>query len=121
MGLREKLRNPEFDEEYIKTVCVPVVPLAMWCRSIGVYLSRTKFKGGPQIRPLAAVGATSGVGEFQDSRLPPVDMIFEPDLGRLSPEELRRVPNLTISRPDVGRIMFHGETDCTDIAFEHIV
>ena len=30
--LCDKLANPQFDEEHIKTVCVPIVPLAMWCR-----------------------------------------------------------------------------------------
>eukprot|EP00913_Durusdinium_trenchii_P025757 g24173.t1 len=56
--LRDKLAHPHFDEELIKTVSVPMVPLAMWCRAIGVYLSKTKYRGGPEIRPVAGAGAT---------------------------------------------------------------
>merc|ERR1719498_428831 len=48
-------------------------------------------------------------------------MIFEPDLETLSPAELVNVENLTISRPEVGKITFHGSTDCTDLDFERIV
>merc|ERR1719254_301496 len=48
-------------------------------------------------------------------------MIFEPDLTLLSAEELRHVNNLSISRANVGKVTFHGETDCTDLDFERIV
>merc|ERR1712007_173343 len=47
--------------------------------------------------------------------------IFDPDIDRLSLEELKRVKDLTISRPAVGSITFHGETDCTELDFEHVV
>jgi hypothetical protein len=118
--LRERLGHADFDEELIKTVCVPVVPLAMWCRAIGIYLSKTKYRGGPEIRPLAG-----GVRYLQrPERRPPTPgayMIFDPDLEQLGSEELRRVQDLTISRQDVGQIMFHGETDCTGLDFERIV
>jgi len=121
--LRERLANPDFDEELIKTVCVPVVPLATWCRAIGVYLSKTKFRGGPEIRPVAGAGAASPP-QHQGDRRPVVGgtyMNFDPDLDRLEPEELRRVRELTISRPAVGKITFHGETDCTGLDFDRIV
>jgi len=48
-------------------------------------------------------------------------MIFDPDLETLSPNELTCVKDLTISRPDVGEITFHGETDVTNLDFERIV
>eukprot|EP00401_Gymnodinium_catenatum_P001397 CAMPEP_0117470478 /NCGR_PEP_ID=MMETSP0784-20121206/7236_1 /TAXON_ID=39447 /ORGANISM="" /LENGTH=1045 /DNA_ID=CAMNT_0005264567 /DNA_START=66 /DNA_END=3204 /DNA_ORIENTATION=- len=126
--LRERLQHQDFDEELIKTVCVAVVPLAMWCRAIGVYLSKTKFKGGPDIRPVAAAGAASPPPQPRGAGAPPVRpstpgalMIFDPDIDRLSLEELKRVKDLTISRPAVGSITFHGETDCTELDFEHVV
>jgi len=122
--LRDCLQRPDFDEEQIKSVCVPVVPLAMWCRAIGVYLSKTKFRGGPEIRPAAGAGASSPAPPTrQVERLatPESYMIFEPDLRSMSPEELTCVPNLTISRPNVGSICFHGSTDCTYLDFERVV
>jgi len=125
--LRERLGHPDFDEELIKTVCVPVVPLAMWCRAIGVYLSKTKFKGGGEIRPVAAAGAAAQSPSRQQgsggsrATTSGAYMIFEPDIETLSAEELRSVPELSISRPAVGKITFHGNTDCTGLDFEHIV
>jgi len=121
--LRERLRNQDFDEELIKTVCVPVVPLAMWCRAIGVYLSKTRFRGGPEIRPVAAAGANPLPQPRQMPVTAPGEsyMVFDPDLSTLDAEQLRCVQELTISRPAVGKISFHGETDCTDIDFERLV
>merc|ERR1719433_26606 len=121
--LRERLRNQDFDEELIKTVCVPVVPLAMWCRAIGVYLSKTRFRGGPEIRPVAAAGANPLPQPRQMPVTTPGEsyMVFDPDLSTLNAEQLRCVQELTISRPAVGKVSFHGETDCTDLDFERLV
>jgi len=123
--LRDRLQHPGFDEEQIKSVCVPVVPLAMWCRAIGVYLSKTKFRNGPEIRPVAAAGAPASALVLMAERpVAPTEasyMTFEPDLASLTPEELRCVRELTISRPSVGQITFHGETDCSDLDLERIV
>ncbi|CAK0885368.1 unnamed protein product [Prorocentrum cordatum] len=47
--------------------------------------------------------------------------VFEPDVFRLGPEELKRVPGLTISREGVGQIAFHGETDCSGVDFGRAV
>jgi len=124
--LQARLEDPEFDEEFIKSVCVPVVPLAIWCRAIGVYLSKTKFPGGPEVRPLAGAGTTTTTNtnsqrQYAGPSSGDVPMIFEPDLQQLSPEELRHVRDLTVSRPNVGSITFHGETDCTGLDFASIV
>merc|ERR1719265_2583138 len=48
-------------------------------------------------------------------------MVFVPDIEQLDADQLRTVPDLTISRPSVGQITFHGETDCTGLDFERIV
>lgn len=124
--LRDCLQQPEFDEEQIKSVCVAVVPLAMWCRAIGVYLSKTKFRGGPEIRPVAGAGAAIPVQmpspqPLERQATPGSAIVFEPDIRNMSQEELRCVQNLSISRPDVGTICFHGPTDCTELDFERIV
>jgi len=119
--LRDKLSHRDFDEELIKTVSVPVVPLAMWCRAIGVYLSKTKYQGGPEIRPVAGAGAAAPAQRYQDRRSSLAAMVVEPDLSEMSPEQLRRVQDLRISREGVGTIRFEGETDCTGLDFENIV
>jgi len=123
--LREKLESPEFDEEHIKTVCVPVVPMAMWCRGIGVYLSKTRFRGGPEIRPLAGAGFVSPPPPPLPQAAPqyqtPGSITFEPDITTMSAEEIRRVPELTVSRSAVGKVTFHGETDCTGLDFTRIL
>jgi hypothetical protein len=122
--LRDRLQHPDFDEEQIKQVCVPVVPLAMWCRAIGVYLSKTKFRGGPEIRPVAGAGAAGTMQPHgQLDQLPPNEsyLVFDPDIRNMSDDELRCVQNLTVSRPNVGTISFHGITDCTNLDFERIV
>jgi len=122
--LREYLSHAEFDEEFIKTVCVPVVPLATWCRAIGVYLSKTKFIDGQEVRPVAGAGAASPPSKHQHHDYVPssdVQMIFDPDISLMGPRELRHVRELTISRSEVGSITFHGETDCTGLDFARIV
>lgn len=120
--VRDKLANPQFDEEHLKTVCVPVVPLAMWCRAIGVFLSKTKYRrSGPEIRPLAGAGTTTPQQPRSRQASSQAAMQVSPDLSSLSPEELRRVQDLTISCQDVGTITFHGETDCTGLDIESVV
>eukprot|EP00439_Symbiodinium_sp_Y106_P040267 s521_g4.t3 len=119
--LRDKLTHPHFDEELIKTVSVPIVPLAMWCRAIGVHLSKTKYRGGPEVRPVAGAGASVPQPRYEDRRSSAVAMTIQPDLSRMSSEELRHVRDLTISREGVGTITFEEETDVTGLDFETIV
>lgn len=125
--LKEHLAHPDFDEELIKTVCVPVVPLAIWCRAIGVYLSKTKFRGGTEVRPVAAAGAASPSAPRQERASTTLNagesnyIVFEPDIEQMDYEELRHVRDLAISRPGVGRITFQGETDCRGVDFERVV
>jgi len=130
--LRERLQHPEFDEELIKTTCVPAVPLATWCRAIGVYLSKTKYRGGPGVRPVAAAVATHHHSERRADRAstptartpsPTASehITFDPDIRLMGPEELLAVKELTICRPDVGTVTFHGSTDCSNLDLEHVV
>merc|ERR1712008_398554 len=104
--LRELLAHSDFDEELIKTISVSLVPLATWCRAVGVYLSKTKFRGGPEIRPVASGYWAAATGDA---------LLFEPDIQRLTIEELRHVHNLTVSRRGIGRIHFPGNTDCSNL------
>eukprot|EP00930_Biecheleria_cincta_P088439 TRINITY_DN77678_c0_g1_i1.p1 TRINITY_DN77678_c0_g1~~TRINITY_DN77678_c0_g1_i1.p1 ORF type:complete len:862 (-),score=148.68 TRINITY_DN77678_c0_g1_i1:30-2582(-) len=42
-------------------------------------------------------------------------LIVEPDLSSLSQEELRAVRDLKVTKPQVGSVVFHGVTDCTNL------
>jgi len=119
--LRERLQRDDFDEEVVKTVCVPVVPLAMWCRAIGVFLSKTKFRGGPEIRPIAAAATPSPPERTARRRTSNDHMVFDPEIRFMDAEELSRVSELTICRPGVGKISFHGITDCSALDVERCV
>lgn len=48
-------------------------------------------------------------------------LVVSPDLSRLSPNEMRQVKELSVSRPEVGSITFHGTTDCTGLDIESLV
>jgi len=114
--LRSYLEKETFDEEHMKEVCVPAVPLATWCRAVGYYLSRTKFKGGPVIQPVAAAAAS-----IASSATPVQELVFEPDVTQMSQDDLRQVADFTISRPGVGSIHFHGDVDIAGIDLYRIV
>lgn len=42
-------------------------------------------------------------------------LVVEPDLSSLSQEELRAVRDLRVTKPQVGSVVFHGATDCTNL------
>jgi len=111
--VRKLLVLPDFDEEVIRGVCPPAVPLAVWCRAIGACLAKTRFGDGIEQMPDAeghAAGDASGAG-----------LVIEPALSKLSLKDLQHVTELTVSRPDVGSITFHGETDCSAIDLAKLV
>jgi len=116
--LRKFLEDDRYDEELIKTHCMAIVPLSIWTRAVGFFLSLQTYPGGPEIRPVAhAAGPTydSPVSAEQPQ------YIVEPDLSMLSPIELSRVSELTVSRPDVASITFHGLTDCSNLDIASLV
>mmetsp|Transcript_69763 Transcript_69763/g.130282 ORF Transcript_69763/g.130282 Transcript_69763/m.130282 type:complete len:870 (+) Transcript_69763:36-2645(+) len=117
LRLRSYLEKDTFDEETMKEVCVPAVPLATWCRAVGYYLSRTKFRGGPSVRPVAAAAAMLPASTSDRA----VDLVFTPDILEMKEEELRHVQDLTISREGVGSIQFHGVVDLVGLDLYSIV
>eukprot|EP00435_Cladocopium_sp_Y103_P041734 s1313_g11.t1 len=56
-------------------------------------------------------GAVNGKGKGRD----PSPFVVEPDLRSLSSSELTKVSELKVIKPDVGEVVFHGLTDCTDL------
>lgn len=119
--LRKFLLRSDYDEEMIKTHCMPIVPLSIWTRAVGVCLSLKYFPGGPEIRPVAhAMGPSAPTTPVNDTRFEE-EYVVDPDLNGLTLEELRRVPELTVSRPEVASITFHGLTDCSDLHIPSVI
>jgi len=146
--VRRLLVLPDFDEELVRAACASAVPLAIWCRAIGSCLSKTRFSswGGPEIHSVAPL-----IDEEADQAAPPSDselryrsesanveanealdgrtsgsmaignLVVAPDLSRLGSRELRQVRELTVSRPEVGSITFHGVTDCSSLDLARLV
>lgn len=161
--VRKLLVQPDFDEETVRSVCQAAVPLAIWCRAIGVCLARTKFfnQPGPEIQDVGALPPVDERSPSPGARETPVrrgseqPMVYEtggqslieddfsapnpsgsspgagsiamgpfvvqPDLTRLSPQQLEYVRELTVSRPDIGSITFHGTTDCRTLDIPRLV
>eukprot|EP00397_Hematodinium_sp_SG-2012_P011618 GEMP01011762.1.p1 GENE.GEMP01011762.1~~GEMP01011762.1.p1 ORF type:complete len:823 (+),score=163.08 GEMP01011762.1:119-2587(+) len=118
--LRKLLLQTDFDEELIKTHCMPIVPLSIWARAVGVSLSLRNFPDGPEIRPVAhAMGPSLPSTPVYVPVCEPYEV--EPDFSTFGPEELKRVPDLTVSRPHVASITFHGLTDCTDMDLPSVI
>eukprot|EP00435_Cladocopium_sp_Y103_P029258 s1313_g7.t1 len=104
--------------------CSACVALTRWCSCIRTYLDDGTRSGSPRrypgedgensenVAPETAPGATVPVNGSASA------LVVSPELRQLSPEELRRVENLTITRKDVASVMFHGVTDCTDLDLE---
>jgi len=103
--LRKLLAQPGFDEELIRGMCPAAVPLTVLCRSIGACLAGARAPTGSEV--------TSGRLEG--------GLVVQPDITRLRGRELQQVSELTVSRTEVGSIVFHGITDCTDLNLEALV
>lgn len=102
--VRKLLVLPDFDEELIRGASPTAAPLAVWCRAIGACLAKCRFGG-------------EGLSSSEN-----IDgLIISPNLSQLEEEELAQVSELTVSRPDVGSITFHGVTDCVDLDIPRLV
>lgn len=106
--LRDYLKHPEFKEDAIQQSSAVVYPFAMWCRAIGIYLLKTKYKGGPEIRALpsrsggpsvseelpgssAPVPGAEELGPITSSRLPPSSTTSTLQAVDLAPPQLAEV------------------------------
>lgn len=139
--VRRLLVLPDFDEELVRAACPSAVPLAIWCRAIGSCLAKTRFSswGGPEIQSASPQPDEElrRVEHISDSDHRPSgadaddeaaygsmaigNLVVAPDLSRLSSRELRQVKELTVSRPEVGSITFHGVTDCSCLDLARLV
>eukprot|EP00931_Biecheleriopsis_adriatica_P067143 TRINITY_DN41330_c0_g1_i1.p1 TRINITY_DN41330_c0_g1~~TRINITY_DN41330_c0_g1_i1.p1 ORF type:complete len:804 (+),score=119.81 TRINITY_DN41330_c0_g1_i1:57-2468(+) len=105
--------------------CPAVGGLVRWCRAVGDMLAArygdapvTQQASPPGRKAALATGAPSNDAPSEEEAygLPPPrpamgDIVVMPDVYSLTPTELRRVKDLTIHKPKVGEVTFHGEID----------
>mmetsp|Transcript_43582 Transcript_43582/g.98032 ORF Transcript_43582/g.98032 Transcript_43582/m.98032 type:complete len:677 (-) Transcript_43582:159-2189(-) len=106
--LRKSLLNPDFEQEYVRSVFQQVYPMAVFCRACGAYLSESRSEAGRR--------DVEAIVDRGDSYLS-----FSPDLRKMSPAALQSVQDLQVTRLDVGSIHFHGWTDCRGLDFDSII
>ncbi|CAJ1385448.1 unnamed protein product [Effrenium voratum] len=125
------LLTAETKPEAVAKLYKPAVSLARWCECITVFLARTEPlldedepESGPDY-PAAVKRVSSQMSSqpsyAQEREMPrrrETGLLVEPELSKLSPSQLQAVPNLTITKPGVGSVTFHGITDCTDLDVE---
>ncbi|CAJ1456738.1 unnamed protein product [Effrenium voratum] len=103
--VRFVLSSPELQHDAICELCPACSALSKWCDCIMVFLSRTEDLDSTELEYPSA-----GEEEAETEKL-----IVEPDLSSLSSSELAAVRELTVTKPGVGSVVFHGVTDCTDL------
>lgn len=113
--LRKLLAQPGFDEELIRGMCPAAVPLTVLCRSIGACLVGTRAPTGSEAGTRAPAGSEATFVRLDGG------LVVQPDITRLRGRELQQVADLTVSRSEVGSIVFHGTTDCTDLNLAALV
>lgn len=140
----EALGDQDFSQEVLAKTHQPCIGLSRWCACISNFVSKSNHlvsdgksfnamiptisvdSGGsaPSLKG-AAKGSTSkgrsqspgnrravnGKGKGRD----PSPFVVEPDLRSLSSSELTKVSELKVIKPNVGEVVFHGLTDCTDL------
>jgi len=124
------LLTAETKPEAVAKLYKPAVSLARWCECITVFLARTEPlldedepESGPDYPAAKRVSSqmSSQPSYAQEREMPrrrETGLLVEPELSKLSPSQLQTVPNLTITKPGVGSVTFHGITDCTDLDVE---
>ncbi|CAE8662831.1 unnamed protein product, partial [Polarella glacialis] len=135
--LRNLLEGVDVRQEQIARSFPPALGLATWCECLSAFLSRTSASW----RAAHAEGAlpypqSSSQESARDEPLPTAGpqaaalaingrsashLDVEPDLSRLSPEELLAVSELTVTLPEVGSVVFHGLTDCAELDIDKMV
>ncbi|CAK9018123.1 Nuclear pore complex protein Nup98-Nup96 [Cleaved into: Nuclear pore complex protein Nup98 (Nucleoporin Nup98) [Durusdinium trenchii] len=111
------------------SICHHCASLSQWCECVMAFLRadlaeeearsaarRSARRSEKQDRLFAHIQVIQVFGK-SDSSLRPQLVTF-PDLSQLSAAELKSVRELTVSRPDVGSVIFHGLTDCSDLQVE---
>jgi len=145
--LRKLLALPGFDEERVRGICPSAVPLTALSRAVGACLSKTRQWTGSEAAtqcptdaagraPASARGTGGEAQEATGNRSPSkqsasgpmtvvpkrnANIVIKPDLSSLTKKELQQVSELMVCCPDVGSIVFHGITDCSDLDLPTLV
>lgn len=90
--------------------------LEEWCRAVAEVLTlRYSEAALAEAASKRASGAVSNVQRADEAKVPsrPAlgDLVVTPDIYSMTPNELRQVRDLTVHRPKVGEVTFHGEID----------
>lgn len=119
--LKRSLEAPKgaFTGGQAEAKCPAVGGLERWCRAVGDLLmwrygdlpaAAADAKQGSKV--LAKPGQTQGKTAGQKSARPALgNLVVIPDIYSMSAAELRSVSDLTIRKPNVGEVTFHGEID----------
>jgi len=134
--LRRSFEAPKssLSEVAAETRCRACGSLERWCRSVADMLAARygdnpialpsgsskkapdSTTGASAATPSSATGRPDDFSKVENLGLPPPrpalgDLVITPDVYALTPDELRQVRDLTIHRPRVGEVTFHGDID----------
>lgn len=116
--LRSLLSSPDVSAEAVSRTCRPGTSLAEWCGCLYSFLCRPQDQPDPASTE-QRIAETTDKPQVENSTPRPVmdhsKLIVEPDLSQMSSEELAEVYDLTVTKPDIGSVVFHGVTDCRDL------
>lgn len=130
--IAELLGRPAFSDGALGERCPPVLALAAWCNAVGRELAAAQSPPpaeavGAAAAPTppvlqAAIGGAPGAAARPRSEAPPPSrsdvggLEVQPDLWALAEVELAQVHEFTVSRKGIGKVTFHGRTDCRPFA-----
>ncbi|CAL1144350.1 unnamed protein product [Cladocopium goreaui] len=112
--LRALLSSAEVQPDQIATLCLPFTSLAQWCECVMIFLSHTQMLQSEKEKEKAEKAEEPQTKPSRSSR-GLSSLQIQPDLTRLSPEQLKEVKDLTITKPNIGSVVFHGTTDCSTL------
>lgn len=102
--LRTLLQVPTFSDGSLSERCPAVAALAEWCNVVGYLLDGQL----PRVHHVASLRQAPSMPDLGG-------MTVEPNLWLMHEDDLAEVQELTVIREDVGRVTFHGLTDCREI------
>lgn len=114
------LKLPDVQPDAIAAVCHPCASLSQWCECVMMFLSRTASMVPKS--PTTTTPSKASASRPEETETVPLKtdeeeskLHVEPDLSKLSREQLKAVRELTVTRQGVGSVIFHGLTDCSEV------